>query len=100
MTKIDTIEIFGATLGRDISQEGGSCGDYLDVYNRYLDEVKKIMPMGSVYTNKFVLFLLGWNGDLGNTMSFIEYVVKGGEDINLWLKESYKSEWRRRPPTS
>lgn len=100
MTNTNTIEILGAALGRDISQEGGSCSDYLALYNRHIDEVRKIMPMGSVYTNKFILFLLGWNGDLGNTMSFMEYVVKGGEDINLWLKESYKSEWRKSPPAS
>lgn len=84
-----TLELLKHDLGRDVSQEGGSCRDYMDVYNSHLEDVRKLAPL---HAEKYIRYLLGGGARLGNAKLFVYFVAKEGMDIGHWMKNYYESE--------
>lgn len=84
-----TLEFLNRDLGRDISQEGGSCRDYRDVYNLHLEDVRKLARLDA---EKYIRYLLGKGASLGNAKLFVYFVAKEGMDIDHWMKNYYDKE--------
>lgn len=93
MTKIDDYDLgfLNDFLGREISPEKESCKNYLDVYNKHIDDLRIIIEKDvTMSAIEYIKFLLGKNVDLGNAMTFVYHVVKKEMDFNQWLEKVYK----------
>lgn len=84
-----SLELLKRDLGRDVSQEGGSCRDYRDVYNLHMEDVRKLTRLDAI---KYIRYLLGNGAGLGNAKLFMYFVAKEGMDIDHWMKNYYESE--------
>lgn len=95
------LDLLASFLGKEISNEKGSCKDYLDVYNLHISDLRKIVQEDvSMSAIKYILFLTGENGDLRNTMSFLEQVVKNGKDVDVWMRDCYDAKRKKHVSTS
>lgn len=85
-----SLEMLKSYLGRDVSQEVGSCRDYMDVYNLHIDDLRELVrKRADVYAAMYIMHLLG-KGGLRNAKLFICDVVKENENIDDWLRGSYQ----------
>lgn len=65
MTGLDEegLEMLKSYLGRDVSQEVGSCRDYMDVYNLHIEDLRELVrKRADVYAAMYVMHLLGKGG--------------------------------------
>jgi hypothetical protein len=86
----ESLERLKSFLGRDVSQEWGSCRDYMDVYNLHIDDLRGLARKNpGVYMEIYIMHLLG-KGGLRNAKSFGYYVVHKNENIDDWLRDSYQ----------
>ncbi len=86
----ENLEMLRHLLGRDVSQEWGSCRDYMDVYNLHIDDLRELVRKNAgLYAEKYIMHLLG-KGGLRNAKSFRYFVVKENENIDDWLRDSYQ----------
>lgn len=86
----ESLERLKSFLGRDASQEWGSCRDYMDVYNLHINDVRELVRKNAgVYVERYIMHLLG-KGGLQNAKSFRSCVVQENKNIDDWLRDSYQ----------
>lgn len=86
----ENLEMLKNHLGRDVSEEVGSCRDYMDVYNLHIDDLRELVRRkADLHAARYIMHLLG-KVDLQNAKTFIYFVIKDGVSADYWLERIYR----------
>lgn len=83
-----TLKALERDLGRNVSQEEGSCSSYREVYDLHINDVRKLAPLDA---DRYIRYLLG-GSSIGNAKLFTYFVAKEGMDIDHWMENYYEKE--------